>query len=234
MPTVLLTGASRGLGLEFARQYLADGWRVIATCRNPDQAGELQALSGPGELLVESLDVTDAAAIDALAGRYAEPIDLLLNNAGIIGPLPFPEHIHRQHFGSLDYDLWLDVFRTNTLGPVRLAEAFVEQVAASEQKKIVSLSSTVGSISERDTPAFAYATSKTALNKAMTLLASLLRERGIIVALLCPGYVKTRMDFGTAEIEIPDSVSGMRRLIAGFDIGDSGSFTRYNGERIAW
>ncbi|RMF96329.1 MAG: SDR family NAD(P)-dependent oxidoreductase, partial [Gammaproteobacteria bacterium] len=176
MPTVLLTGASRGLGLEFARQYLADGWRVIATCRNPDQAGELQALSGPGELLVESLDVTDAAAIDALAGRYAEPIDLLLNNAGIIGPLPFPEHIHRQHFGSLDYDLWLDVFRTNTLGPVRLAEAFVEQVAASEQKKIVSLSSTVGSISERDTPAFAYATSKTALNKAMTLLASLLRE----------------------------------------------------------
>jgi len=234
MPTVLLTGASRGLGLEFARQYLADGWRVIATCRNPDQAGELQALSGPGELLVESLDVTDAAAIDALAGRYAEPIDLLLNNAGIIGPLPFPEHIHRQHFGSLDYDLWLDVFRTNTLGPVRLAEAFVEQVAASEQKKIVSLSSTVGSISERDTPAFAYATSKTALNKAMTLLASLLREHGIIVALLCPGYVRTRMDFGTAEIEIPDSVSGMRRLIAGFDIGDSGSFTRYNGERIAW
>ncbi len=234
MPTVLVTGANRGLGLEFARQYLADGWRVIATCRDPAGAGDLAALSGPGELLIETLDVTDPAGIDALAARHTEPIDLLLNNAGVIGPLPFAEHIDRQHFGSLDDELWLEVFRTNTLGPVKLAEALVEQVAASTQKKIISLSSTVGSISERDTPAFAYATSKTALNKAMTLLASLLRERGIIVALLCPGYVKTRMDFGTAEIEIPDSVSGMRRLIADFDLDDSGSFRRFNGEAIAW
>ena len=235
MPTVLITGANRGIGLEFARQYLADDWRVIACCRDPDQADELRALSDDaGRLQIERLDVTDHAQIDALATRHAEPVDLLLNNAGIIGPIPIPAHIERQHFGSLDYDLWAQVLRTNTFGPVKMAEAFLPQVEASEQKKIVSLSSTIGSIAERDTPAYAYATSKTALNKAMTLLAASLRERHVIVAVVCPGYVKTRMDFGTATIEIPDSVASLRRLIDRFTLADSGTFTRYNGERIAW
>lgn len=234
MPSVLITGANRGIGLELARQYLADGWDVLATCRNPATADELRAL-GDGPLEIYPLDVTDGAAIDALADELAgRRLDVLLNNAGIIGPVPVAEHIERQHFGTLDYDLWEQVIRTNTFGPVRMAEAFLEHVLAGEQRKIVTISSTVGSITERQTPAFAYATSKTAVNKAMTLLAAVLRERGVIVTLVCPGYVRTRMDFGTADVEIPDSAAGIRRLVAGYTLADSGSFRRYNGETVNW
>lgn len=234
-PTVLVTGANRGIGLEFARQYLGEDWRVIATLRNPANAGDLDALDGPGELVIEALDVTDHAQIDALAERYAgQPIDVLLNNAGIIGPVPIPEHIEKQHFGTMDYPLWDRVLWTNTFAPLKMAEAFVEHVAASEQKKIVALSSTVGSLVERDTPAFAYATSKTALNKAMRLLAGVLKERGISVGIFCPGYVQTRMDFGTADVKPPDSVRGLRGLIESMTLADSGTFRRYNGEAVAW
>jgi len=234
-PTVLVTGANRGIGLEFARQYLADGWRVIATLRDPANAGDLEALTGDGELIIEGLEVTDRDQIDVLAQRYrGQTIDVLLNNAGMIGPVPIPQHIGRQHFGTLDYELWQQVLQTNTLGPMKMAEAFVDAVAASEQKKIVSLSSTVGSLVERDTPAFAYASSKTALNKAMRLLADVLRDRGIIVALFCPGYVQTRMDFGTADVQPEDSVAGLRQLIADLQPQHSGTFRRYNGETVAW
>ncbi len=236
MPTVLITGANRGLGLEFARQYALADYGVIACCRQPDEADELKELArGHDSITVEQLDVTDHGSIDELARDYrGQPIDILLNNAGIIGPVPIRDHVAGQHFGTLDYSLWDGVIHTNTYGPVKMTEAFIDQVAASDQKKIVSLSSTIGSIAERDTPAFAYATSKTALNKAMTLLASHLRDRGVIVAIFCPGYVKTRMDLGGATVEIPDSVAGMRRLIDQMTLENSGSFTRYNGEHIAW
>jgi len=233
--TVLVTGGNRGIGLEFCRQYLADGWRVIATARNPSAADELQALTGPGELVIEALDVTDHKQIDALAASYAgQPIDVLLNNAGIIGPIPIPAHIDRQHFGSMDYELWSHVLRTNTFAPLKLAEALVKNVAASQQKKIVALSSTVGSLVERDTPAFAYATSKTALNKAMRLLSGVLHEQGISVGIFCPGYVQTRMDFGTADVKPVDSVTGLRGLIDSLNLETTGTYRRYNGETIAW
>jgi NAD(P)-dependent dehydrogenase (short-subunit alcohol dehydrogenase family) len=236
MPTILITGANRGLGLEFARQYAVDGWEVLACCREPRQAMELQALADQHPALaIKTLDVTDHSEIDSLAQNLSDhPIDLLLNNAGIVGPVPVPQHIQRQHFGTLDYALWDTVLRTNTFGPVKITEAFLPNVLIGEQKKIITLSSTIGSIAERDTPAMAYATSKAALNKAMTLLASQLREQEIIVALLCPGYVKTRMDFGTADLDAEQSVTAMRRLIDHMSLTDSGSFTRYNGERVAW
>jgi len=236
MPRALITGANQGLGLEFVRQYAADGWEVIACCRRPEQAKELAALAGRhSQIAVEPLDLVDPDSIASLARRRAaQPLDLLLNNAGIIGRFPLNENFHRQHFGTVDYELWDEIIRTNTFGPVRMAEAFTEQVAMSDHKKIVSLSSTTGSITESNREALAYTTSKTALNKAMTVVAAKLRERGIIVTLLCPGYVKTRMNAGGATIEISDSVSGMRQLIAGLSLADSGSFRRFNGETIAW
>lgn len=236
MATVLITGANRGIGLELCRQYLQDDWQVLATCRSPDAADHLQSLGDahPG-LEIVALDVTDHAAIDALAEALRErPLDVLINNAGIIGPVPVPQHIERQHFGTLDYDLWEKVLRTNTFGPVKLAEALLPNLLAGEQKKLVTLSSTVGSIVERDTPAMAYATSKTAVNKAMTLLAAELRDQGVIVALVCPGYVKTRLNFGGADVEIEDSARALVERIAGFTLADTGTFTRYNGETIAW
>ncbi len=235
-PSVLITGANRGIGLELVRQYLQADWQVMACCRRPAEADELAALTTAGRKLdTLQLDVTDGASIKALVDRLAgAPLDVLINNAGIIGPVPVAAHIGRQHFGSIDYELWAEVLRTNTFAPVRLAEALLPNILAGRQKKIVTLSSTVGSIVERNTPAMAYATSKTAVNKAMTLVAGLLRDQGVIVTLVCPGYVKTRMDFGTADVEIPDSVTGIRKLITDFTLADTGTFTRYNGERIAW
>ncbi|NND36533.1 MAG: SDR family NAD(P)-dependent oxidoreductase, partial [Gammaproteobacteria bacterium] len=150
MFTTLITGANRGLGLDFARQYAEDGWRVIACCRTPADAAELQDLAKQYDgVTIEKLDVCDRGAVDALARECAgQPIDVLLNNAGIIGPIPIAEHVERQQFGTMDYEVWRDVVETNTFAPLKMAEAFVEHVAASEQKKIVNISSTVGSITE--------------------------------------------------------------------------------------
>lgn len=237
MPTTLITGASRGLGLEFARQYAADGWQVIACCRSPDSADELQSLAaGDTNVTIEKLDVQDPAEIEALARKYtARPIDVLLNNAGLIGPLPYEEHIERQHFGSTDFDVWDTVLQTNVYGPLKMAEAFIEHVATSELKIIANISSEVSSIAGFAIPAIAYASSKSALNRAMTIVADHVKDRGIIVKLFCPGYAKTRMDFsGYATVEIPDSIAALRSQIASLTIADTGTFSRYDGKTLPW
>jgi NAD(P)-dependent dehydrogenase (short-subunit alcohol dehydrogenase family) len=237
MPTILITGANRGLGLEFTRQYAADGWRVIACCRKLESADELNELAASNDsVVVEQLDVNDFSAIDALAQKYAgQSIDVLLNNAGIIGPIPIAENIERQSFGSMEYDVWAEVLRTNTFAPVKMAEAFLENVAASEQKKIVNISSTVGSITEMAIPGLAYASSKSALNRVMTIIAGQVKERGVIVAMYCPGYVKTRMDaFGYATVDIPDSIAALRPMIADLTIEQTGSYTGHDGRTIGW
>lgn len=237
MPTILVTGASRGLGLEFARQYADDDWQVIACCRSPDTADELQSLAANNKnLTIEKLDVQNHAEIEALAKKYTgQPIDVLMNNAGLIGPLPYEDHIHRQHFGTTDYTAWDTVIQTNVYGPLKMAEAFVEHVAASELKIIANISSEVSSIAGFTVPAIAYASSKSALNRAMTIVANELKDRGIIVKLFCPGYAKTRMNFsGYATVEIPDSIAGLRDLISKLTIEDTGTFTRYDGKTLAW
>ena len=237
MSTILITGANRGLGLEFTTQYAADGWDVIACCRTPETAEELQAVAKTWpQITIEALDVQDHAAIEALGDRYrGQPIDVLLNNAGIIGPIPIAEYAERQNFGKMDYDIWRNVIETNTFGPLKMAETFVENVASSEQKKIINISSQTSSMAEMSVPAIAYTSSKTALNRAMTTVAGELKERGIIVALFCPGYCKTRMDaFGYAMVEVKDSVTGLRPLIAALTLDDAGTFTRYDGKPIAW
>lgn len=237
MSVVLITGANRGLGLEFVRQYAADGWQIIACCRKPDEANELQALADENsEIVIEQLDVNDFDAIDSLAEKYkGRPIDILLNNAGIIGPIPIAENIERQHFGSMEYDVWADVIRTNTFAPVKMAEAFLENVAASKQKKIVNISSTVGSITEMTIPGVAYASSKSALNRAMTIVANEVKGKGVIVAMYCPGYVKTRMDaFGYAMVEIPESIAALRPMIADLTLEQTGSYTGHDGRTIGW
>lgn len=237
MSTALITGANQGIGLEFARQYAADGWDVVACCRTPDQAGQLQALAqGNSAVSIEQLDVRDHAAIDALGEKYrGMPLDILLNNAGMIGPAPIAEQIHRQKFGSIDYGVWQEVIETNTFGPIKLAETFLPHLEVGEHKKLVNISSNTGSIAERCQPAIAYSSSKTALNRVTTIVAEQLKDRGIIVALFCPGMVKTRMDaWGNAGVGIEESVNGLRRLIEGLRLEDSGSFRDYAGRVIAW
>lgn len=238
MITIFVTGSNRGIGLEFVRQYTSDGAEVIATCRNPDAADDLQAIAetSHGRVLVEQLDVSDPGSIKALAQKYeGKPIDILINNAGVIGPRdPNQERLKEQFFGTLNYDAWLDVMNVNALGPIRVAEAFIENVALGTEKKIVTLSSTVGSIEEGPHPVFIYSTSKTALNKAVSVLALALQDKGIIAALFCPGHVKTDLGGEDADVEVEDSVAGLRELISGLTMDDSGTFTRYNGETVAW
>ena len=142
MPSTLITGANRGLGFEFARQYLADGWQVYAACRNPQSASELRRLADASDdkLQILALDVIDPVSVQAAAAKLnGQAIDLLLNNAGIGGP-------RGQSVGNIDYEAWAKLLDVNTMGPLRVSEAFVDHVARSERKLIVTLTSGMGSI----------------------------------------------------------------------------------------
>lgn len=227
MSTVLITGANRGLGLEFARQYHERGWRIHACCRQPDDAPELMAMRSPS-FLVHTLDVSDFARIAELAREIDEPLDLLLNNAGIYGP-------NKMFLGSIDYDAWAEVFAVNSMAPMRLAECFVEHVARSERKVIACLSSFMGSmagnISGRH---YLYRSSKAALNAVVKSLAVDLKPRGIHVVTLHPGWVKTDMGGSDADLEIPDSVRGVIGLLDGINAEHTGRFFNYDGSQVPW
>lgn len=236
MPTVLVTGANRGLGLEFARQYAAAGWQVIAACREPAAAAELQGLAATHPALeVRALDVADFSAIDALARELAgRPIDVLLNNAGVFGPRPVDGRDPRQTFGSIDYDIWAEVIRVNTMAPLKMAEAFVDHVAASSQRRIVAVSSVEGSIERSKGGIHAYRSSKAALNMVIRTLARDLAPRGIVTAAFCPGWIRTRMGGAMAPLEAPPSIEGLRRVIEGLDLERSGRFWLWTGEALPW
>lgn len=226
MPSVLITGANRGIGLEFARQYAADGWRVFATCRDPDAAGELRAVSG--DISVHRLNVIDAGQIAALAGELAgEAIDLLINNAGISGR-------GGSAFGRIDYGVWEDTMRVNALAPALVTEAFAPHLERGDRKCVVAISSRLGSISEMGGGYLIYGTSKAALNAAMKTLAADLRGRGITVAVLHPGWVATDMGGAGAPVSAEASVAAMRGIIAGLGPSDSGRFFDYGGDEIPW
>ena len=227
MPTVLITGANRGIGFEFARQYADDGWRVIATCRDPANAGELSALGG--DIEVHGLDVTDHVRIQALANSLKRSaIDLLLSNAGISGPRPNP-------FGGIDYQSWTEVLSVNAMSPLKLCECFVDHVARSDLKRVVAVTSKMGSIAENNSGgSYIYRSSKTALNAVMKSLSVELASRRVIVAMLHPGWVKTDMGGPGALIEARTSVAGMRQVIAGLKLDDSGGFFNYDGAGIPW
>ncbi|MEE8226379.1 MAG: SDR family oxidoreductase [Kiloniellales bacterium] len=226
MPTVLMTGANRGLGLEFARSYATDGWRVHACCRHPEKAKALKAVEG--DLVVHKLDITDGLRVAGLARELADDaIDVLLNNAGVYGP--------RSGFGETDFDDWLDVLKINTIAPLRMAERFVEHVARSERKLIVSISSGMGSIAMNDAGGhYPYRASKAALNMVVKGLSADLAARGIIAVALSPGWVQTDMGGSSAELTPEESVAGMRAVIDGLTPADSGRFLNYQGEDRPW
>jgi NAD(P)-dependent dehydrogenase (short-subunit alcohol dehydrogenase family) len=236
--TVLVTGSNRGLGLEFVAQYAAAGWTVIATARNPDDATELRALATRNpKIAVERLDVIDQASIDALAAKYrGKPIDVLLNNAGVLGGG------EGQTLGSFDYAAFENVMAVNVYGPLAVAEAFTEHVAASGEKKIVSITSRSGVISEpgRRGPYF-YRASKVALNMVMRVLADDLRERGVIVALVAPYPTDTDMlraligpQNAARQARPADSVAALIKVIDGLTLGESPQAWLADGTRLPW
>ena len=233
----LVTGANRGLGLEFTKQILQAGNNVYAACRNINDIEDLDLLFADykDKLIVVNLDINDHNSILSLSEKLKDTsIDVMINNAGTIGPLPYFENTFKQHYGTIDYDVWSDVFKTNLFGPVKMAETFLENIENGNDKKMIFISSVVGSIADDHQKAFAYATSKTALNKSVALLADILKEKEVKVLAMCPGYVKTRMNGGGANLEPEESIAGMLKQIEKLDLESSGSFVRYNGESINW
>lgn len=232
MTTVLVTGASRGLGLEFVKQYGEAGADVIACCRDPESAEALQGLAKAhdGRTAIHQLDVRDADRVDALAAELAgRNIDILINNAGIGGP-------RGQTGADISFDGWADVFETNVFAPIKISLALADHVAASDEKKIVTVSSGLGSIagSMGGGSGLAYSTSKAAVNRAMKQLSVDLKSKGIIVAALAPGWVRTDMGGSSAMYSPEQSISGMRKVIAGLTADTSGSFINHLGETVAW
>jgi NAD(P)-dependent dehydrogenase (short-subunit alcohol dehydrogenase family) len=227
MATVLITGANRGIGLEFVRQYAADGWHVIAACRNPAEADDLERVNG--DVVTQALDVTDPDSVTALAeAAGGDPIDVLINNAGV--------YLDRGiALGEFDYGRWRTSFEVNVLGPMRVVEVLADAVGGSKRRVMAFITSQMGSIAENTTGgAYAYRSSKAALNAAVKSLSIDLRARGIACLLLHPGWVRTDMGGKNATLDVRDSVHGMRRVIDKFDIERSGSFLRYNGETVPW
>ncbi len=231
MATILITGANRGLGLEFATQYAGAGWRVHATCRDPDAADALNALAraAPAEVAVHRLDVADRAHARTLAAALAgEPIDVLLNNAGVSGGR------HRV-FGKTDYAQWERTLGVNVLGPMRVAEAFADRVAASARRLIVCVSSRMGSIAANvDGGSYVYRSSKAALNAVVKSLAADLGDRGITVVAIHPGWVRTDMGGAHASLSPAISVGALRSMIDRLAPADNGTFLNYDGVEIPW
>lgn len=234
VPTVLVTGANRGIGLEFARQYAARGARVIATARNPSEATELNALAAANPAVtVEKLDVTDHAAIDALAAKYAAtPIDLLINNAGISGGS------QNQMFGKMNYAVFEEVLRVNTIGALKMSEAFMPQVLASRDKRIVTVSSSEGSITRVDSSRlYFYRASKAAVNMVMKNLAYQVRSKGVSVGLVNPGMTDTDLMKGLPKSVLrppADAVRDMMRNIDTLTVENTASFWEYDGTILPW
>ena len=221
--TYLVTGANRGLGLEFARQLSARGDRVLATARDPDSATELK----PYAERIYALDVTDAASVEALAKALAsETIDVLINNGGV-----FPGQ-HKVE--EMDFEALAEAFGVNSIGPMRVVKALLGSVRRSGDGRIVNISTQMGSIARADGGAYAYRSSKAALNMLTKLLGQELRDEGIVCVALHPGWVKTRMDGEKAPLTPEESIAGMLRVIDGLRPEQTGAFLDYKGETLPW
>jgi len=222
MPTVLITGANRGLGLEFARQYSADGWDVIGTARQPGDAAELKEID---RVQVEQLEMRDLEAVTSFGSRVGERLDLLIANAGTWKP--------EQATTAEDGRTWAEMLTSNTIAPYLLAKAVLEQVAAAGGK-MVAISSGLGSIAESSGGYVPYRTSKVALNMAWRQLSIEARPLGVATAVLDPGWVKTRMGGPSAPTTPEESISDMRRVIDGLTLERSGGFYRRDGSAEPW
>ena len=219
MPTVLITGANRGIGLEFARQYAQDGWDVIATARQ--SSPELDALG----VRVEQLNLADGDAVAGFASRVDGPLDLLIANAGTNHPM--------NAASATDAKDWAVMMTVNAISPFMLATALLPKLAET-RGKAVAISSGMGSIAENSGGWIPYRTSKAALNMAWSSLALQARKQGVTAAVLSPGWVKTRMGGAGAELTPEESVTAMRALIAGLTIERTGRFLRRDGSEIPW
>lgn len=232
-PTVLITGANRGIGLELARQYAARGWQVIATARKPAEANALGDIArAHANLSIETLDVADSASIDSLGVKLAgRPIDLLIHNAGISGGVP------AQMLGRMDYDVLRQVLEVNTIGPMHLSEKLLPNIRASAQKKIVLLGTSEASFGHIDAGRlYWYRASKAAAHMLMLNLAYDLKGRQVAVGVINPGPVDTDMMKGVRmPLQPPaEAVAKVIGIIDRMTVDTTGKFWDYNGGQLPW
>lgn len=228
MSTVLITGTNRGIGLELTKQYAEAGWDVLACCREPKTATMLNALAANhSKIHVYALDVSNFNQIDALAQQLNHiAIDLLINNAGV-----YPEG----NLSQSDVENWLNGFMINSIAPLKMAMAFRPHIAKSQLKKLATLSSKMGSIDDNTSGgSYMYRSTKTAVNSVMKSLSIDLREHGIAVVTLHPGWVETDMGGPNALINTKTSVEGLRQVIDHLNLENTGKFIAYDGKEIAW
>lgn len=227
MPSVVITGANRGIGLEFVKQFARDGWTVHASCRNPQDAGELNAVEG--NVTVYKVDVTEPTDLAAFAAEVSRPVDILIANAGVMGPRG-----DGQELGTLDYEGWEETFRVNTMAPLRTIEKFLPHVEAADGGRIVAITSKMGSIGDSSSGRIVYRSTKCALNMSMNMVAAACAPMGIAVATLHPGWVRTDMGGPNGLIDTETSVAGLRKVIDGLKPQETAPFVDYAGKSIPW
>jgi len=229
---LLITGANRGIGLEFVRQYAESGWHVYACCRKPQSADALHRLEKKydGLISVHALDVGNFDQINQLAKKLSGvAIDLLINNAGIYA------HDYSARSNAVDEQAWIESFRINSIAPLKMIEAFTQNIAQSQLKKIANLTSKMGSVDDNTSGGhYLYRSSKAALNMVTKNLAMDLAPQGILVSLLHPGWVRTDMGGSNALISVEQSVAGMRKVIEKLTPANSGKFYAYDGQEVPW
>jgi len=225
MTTVLITGANRGIGLEFVRQYAEAGAEVIACCRHPDSAETLADLAAryPGRIEVIALDVGDPVQIAAAAAVIGDrPIDILINNAGVYGP------------SDTDPEAWLETFRINAIAPVLVSHALKGNLLRGHDKKLVVITSQLGSTAKNTGGMYAYRSSKAALNNVMYGLSRDWAGDGVLIGIFHPGWVKTDMGGKDAPVIPEDSVRGLRQRIVEMAKANSGAYRDYAGVALPW
>jgi len=228
MSRVLITGANKGIGLQMAKMYAEAGDEVLACCRNPAEAKALKALGG--KVTVYELDVSKAESVAALKAKIGDtPIDILINNAGVAGPAP-----DKQSATDIDYDGWMETFNVNTMGPMRMVQAFRPNLAKGKGAKAITITSQMGALDLNWPVMYAYCSSKAAVNKIMRMLSVDLAKDDISLRLIHPGYVKTDMGGPNAEITPEESASGIIKVIADTKAENSGTFLKWNGQTHAW
>ena len=227
METVLITGASRGIGLELCNQFLQRDFNVLATYRG-SPSPELQALAASDKLSLYELEVLEQASIDALStALHEQPINILINNAGVLGP-------DRQELDGLDVEGWLETFAVNSIAPLTVSMALLDNLKLTTNARILTITSQMGSLNRQSTGKYAYRSSKAAANKVMQVLSLELRDLGITVCPVHPGWVQTDMGGMEADITVQTSASGICQLATQLTLQQSGQFFTWEGAIHDW
>ena len=230
MATILVTGANRGLGIEFVEQYLNEGNEVIATYRNENSSMDLIEMGNErSNLKLLQLDVSSNKSLNSFAENLGNfPIDIFINNAGVYGP-------RNSSFGNVDEENWIPAIKVNAIAPILMTQLIIKNIRSGADKKLIYITSKMGSIDDnKGGGAYVYRSSKTALNAVVKSLSVDLENEGIVVALIHPGWVKTDMGGPNALIDRETSVRGMTEVISNLDISSTGNFYNYEGSIIPW